>query len=93
MPFEKGKSGNPGGRPKENSELKDLARSYTQEAVEKLAGWMRSDNPKASVTASTALLDRGWGKATQPIGNDEAGAFEVIQRIERIITDPEDQNS
>ena len=62
MAFKKGQSGNPGGRPKENPELKDLARSYTQESVERLAYWMRSDDATASVKASTTLLERAWGK-------------------------------
>ena len=33
MKFQKGQSGNPGGRPKENDEVKTLARKYTKEAV------------------------------------------------------------
>jgi hypothetical protein len=32
---------------------------------------MRSDNPKASVAATQALLDRGWGKPVQP--NEHTG--------------------
>lgn len=63
--FRKGKSGNPGGRPKEIHEVKELARQHTVEAVERLAFWMRSDNAKASVSAASVLLDRGHGKATQ----------------------------
>ena len=39
----------------------------------------------ARVAAATALLDRGWGKPTQPIaGDDEAGPMRVA-RIERVI--------
>lgn len=63
--FTKGQSGNPGGRPKENNEVRDLARKYTKAAILKLAEWMESDNAKASVAASMALLDRGWGKPAQ----------------------------
>jgi hypothetical protein len=63
MPFRKGQSGNPGGRPKELADIKELARSHTAEAVERLAHWMRSDDARASVAAATALLDRAWGKA------------------------------
>lgn len=67
MGFAKGQSGNPGGRPKESDEVKRLAREFTEEAMNRLAWWMRSDNPKASVSASATLLDRGWGKAAQAI--------------------------
>src|SRR5690348_15681127 len=70
MPFQKGRSGNPGGRPKETHEVKDLARKHTKEALERLLFWMRSDNAKASVTAAQTLLDRGYGKATQPVESD-----------------------
>jgi hypothetical protein len=65
MPFEKGKSGNPGGRPKEENLVKELAREFTSEAIERLGFWLRSDNPKASVGAAVALLDRGYGKPHQ----------------------------
>jgi hypothetical protein len=68
MAFVKGQSGNPGGRPKEDGEVKALAREYTEEAIERLVFWMRGDNPKASVTAAQTLLDRGYGKAPQAIG-------------------------
>lgn len=67
MPFVKGKSGNPTGRPKEAPEVKAMARVHTAEAIERLVHWLRSDNPKASVAAALALLDRGYGRPEQAI--------------------------
>jgi HEAT repeat protein len=61
-PFPPGVSGNPGGVPKGMAEVRALARTFTQEAIVRLADWMRSENPKASVAAASILLDRGWGK-------------------------------
>jgi hypothetical protein len=69
--FVKGQSGNPGGRPKEDGEVKRLAREFGAEAVQRLADIMRGDNPKVAVTAAVALLDRGYGKPTQVIAGDD----------------------
>ena len=38
-----------------------------EEAIERLVYWMRSEHPKASPTATAALLDRGWGRPAQTI--------------------------
>jgi hypothetical protein len=41
------------------------------------------------VSAANSILDRGWGKPTQPVGNSDDGALELIHRIERVIVHPE----
>ncbi len=69
-PFQKGQSGNPGGRPKEVAEVRELARTYTTAAIRRLVEIMSDDNPRAAVAACNAILDRGWGKPTQFLGND-----------------------
>ena len=63
MPFEKGQSGNPGGRPKVVAEVKGLAREYTSQAIETLVSIMTNTKaaPAARVSAANALLDRGYG--------------------------------
>jgi hypothetical protein len=68
-PFEKGKSGNPGGRPKELAHVKDLARTHTESAIKTLAEIMRSKkaSPNARVSAADAILDRAWGRPAQAI--------------------------
>ena len=43
----------------------------------------------ARVSAANAILDRGWGKATQPLEHSSDGALELIHRIERVIVHPE----
>ncbi|MFT4120433.1 hypothetical protein [Bradyrhizobium sp.] len=72
------------------TEIRSLARSHTQTAIRVLVGVMRSDEatPAARVSAANAILDRGWGKAAQPIENGDDMALELIHRIERIIVHP-----
>lgn len=70
MAFQPGQSGNPGGRPKddeETREVKVLARQHSKAAILKLAEWMNSENPKASVAACNSILDRGFGKPAQAV--------------------------
>ena len=75
--------------PKTLTEIRSLARGHTRTALNVLVGVMRSKDATAAakVSAANAILDRGWGKATQPVGNSDDGALELIHRIERVIDD------
>src|SRR4029078_8181881 len=68
-PFQQGTSGNPGGRPRVLGDVQELARERSPAAVNTHAAIM--DDPKAPpaarVAAANSLLDRGYGKPTQPI--------------------------
>jgi hypothetical protein len=69
--FPPGASGNPGGRPAALSDLRELARQHTPAAVAKLAHIMEKGKTEAAIiAAASALLDRGWGKPTQPVSGD-----------------------
>lgn len=72
------------------SEIRSLARGHTDKAIQALAGIMNSAKAPAAarVSAAQAILDRGWGKPTQPIsGDDEADPIKLLHRIERVIVD------
>jgi HEAT repeat protein len=73
------------------TEIRSLARSHTRTALRVLVGVMSSKDATAAarVSAANAILDRGWGKAPQAIQNGDDGAFELVQRIERVIVHPE----
>lgn len=68
--FQKGQpSRNPKGRPKAMT-LTQAARSYTHQAVKRLVYWMEQDKfPAQSLRAIEILLERGHGKAVQPISD------------------------
>lgn len=72
-------------------EIRSLARKHTAKAINVLAGIMNTkDAPEAArVSAANSLLDRGWGKAAQPLvgGEDGDNPINLIQRIERVIVD------
>lgn len=73
--FKPGQSGNPTGRPKQIAHVIELARQHTAGAIQTLVE-IRGDVGQpapARVAASVALLDRGWGKPTQPIDGDGQG--------------------
>ena len=72
--FKPGQSGNPGGRPKGFAEVRELARDHTVAAIEKLVAIMTTgQSEQAQLLAANSLLDRGWGKPTQPIAGDAEG--------------------
>ena len=80
--FPKGRSGNPGGRPRDEQKVAELARSYTREAIETLAELMSSSkDERGRGTAAQALLDRGWGKPKVEVVSDEAGYVQALRAV------------
>ena len=55
-PFEKGQSGNPGGRPKVVAEIKELARAHTGVAIKTLVSIMT--NPQVCTSGQSIRCER-----------------------------------
>lgn len=70
------------------TQIASLARQHTERAIQVLVGIATNEdsNDAARVAAADKLLDRGWGKAVQPIdGDGDGGPVRLL--IERVILD------
>ena len=85
----KGTTGNPLGGQRGIGQVRELARQHTEEAILTLAAIMRDPAAKdaARVAAATALLDRAWGKPTQPLDHGGEGFSLVLHLGGRAATD------
>jgi hypothetical protein len=50
-------------------DVQELARAHTEAAIQTLAECLR--DPRHKVQAAAILLDRAWGKPSQPLVGDE----------------------
>jgi len=59
---------------KATASLRDVARQYTEQAIETLVNIALSGESEAArVSAANAILDRGYGKPSQVVQGDEDG--------------------
>ena len=67
---------------KQPKDLRSLARLHTEGAVQTLSGIMYEPKcpPSARVQAAGLLLERGWGKAAQPITGEDGGEITIVIR-------------
>ena len=65
--FQRGRSGNPGGRPKLPADIREAFKAKAPEALEVLTRCLQSGDDRIAMMAAQAILDRGYGKPTQSI--------------------------
>jgi hypothetical protein len=99
--FQPGQSGNPGGRPKAEAEIRELAKDQTRRAMQRLIHLIdHAESEKVQVMAAVAILDRGWGRPfqsheiktthSQPIYVYPPGTLPPPSSQDRLPLDPED---
>lgn len=79
MGFVKGKSGNPGGRPKDLGEITELARGHGKKCIEVLAALLDHKDAKIRAIAADKLLERGFGKPPQAV--EHSGAIDLVTSV------------
>jgi len=67
MAFKKGASGNPGGRPKVEGEIREIAQLNGPAAIRRLVQLMNDRDKRVALAACNAILDRGYGRPQQAI--------------------------
>jgi hypothetical protein len=91
-PFRKGASGNPGGRPKQDAELKAYFRSMSWRAARILMDIAENGTQeRARVMAVSKILEYGIGKPVQPIEGISEGGGIVVHVLK--LTDPDEGKS
>lgn len=74
---------------KAKMELAAMAKEYAEEAIRTLVEIATSGESEAArVSAANAILDRGYGKPTQPISGDDDAPPVGVSVIRRVIVDP-----
>lgn len=76
-PFQKGQSGNPGGKSEGQKECLALAREASPIAMKKLIDLMQSYDDRVAIMAADKVLERAYGKAKEQPAEDSAPKIDL----------------
>ena len=83
-PFQKGQSGNPGGRPKVAPEVRELAKEHGPQAFARVIKLMDSKDESLALAACKEVLNRVYGRSPQPlVGGDKPIEIETTPLDDR----------
>ena len=79
-PCVKGKSGNPGGRPKKDPKVLEMLKAAASDAVKLLVSTVNDDDSRLDLRIKCAevILDRVYGKAGQPLTLEGKPKIEIV---------------
>lgn len=86
--FQKGVSGNPGGKPK-GEDVRALARKNTKKAMQRIIDLIDDGDPRVAFMAAKEVLDRAYGK---PKVADDDGSDKKSLTINIVRYEQADQN-
>src|SRR5260370_5791277 len=72
VPFQKGKSGNPGGRTKQFAQCQRLCREASPDAARRLIELMQSEDERVALMAADKVFERAWRRPKEYDPNAEA---------------------
>lgn len=89
--FEKGKSGNPGGRSKRLEEIRSLAKQHSRRAFNRILELIESDDERVAMAAAKEVLDRAYGKPTvdDTDGDKRQVTINIVRYTDATEGDPE----
>lgn len=80
-PFAKGQSGNPKGRPKILSSVREACRELAPDMLNRIRQIAETAEPRVALEAARELLDRGFGKPVVGDTDPVAGQVTTVRFI------------
>ena len=81
MPFQKGQTGNPGGRPKRINTAQHEAQKHAEAAVAVLVALLQCEKPDVRRRAAVDIIDRAYGKPKEFLGFTDEDDQDLFREI------------